>query len=167
MKRYCLLTLENKEIRDGLKSYYNKLLEFETFDLNYLKKSDWIDLVVTFLKEKNPQIIIHNYKLDDTSSDTNKIMSHNYEFTNVLSDYCFINKCKMIFLSNINENPKNLLEWTQLISERFVNQNGGVTLILDRPTKDNVSKYLHYTIENYDELEFYSHRVSTLDTKIS
>ena len=62
------------------------------------------------------------------------MMTRNYESTRIMSDYCYVYNCKMIYSSSAanygtnNLYPSNLYGWSKYVAEKHVIQNGGVAL---------------------------------------
>jgi ADP-L-glycero-D-manno-heptose 6-epimerase len=89
----------------------------------------------SFLKETFPEVIFHVGACSDTlEKDVNYMMTRNFEFTKILSEFCFVNQVKMIYSSsaaNYGTNglyPSNLYGWSKYVAEQMVIQNGGIAL---------------------------------------
>jgi len=97
--------------------------------------SEWIEDLNNTLSEINPTTIYHIGACANTlESDVNYMMTRNYEFTKIISDYCFIKNIKLIYSSsaaNYGVNgiyPSNLYGWSKYIAENYVIKNGGIAL---------------------------------------
>lgn len=96
---------------------------------------DWVMNLSNKLREFIPNIIFHIGACSDTlETDVNYMMTRNYEFTRILSDYCYDFNCKMIYSSsaaNYGTNelyPSNLYGWSKYVGEQYVIKNGGIGL---------------------------------------
>lgn len=96
---------------------------------------NWIERLQNKLKDIEPDVIFHVGACSDTlEQDVNYMMTRNYEFTRIMSEYCFDTDCKMIYSSSAasygvnNQYPSNLYGWSKYVAEQFVLQNGGVAL---------------------------------------
>jgi ADP-L-glycero-D-manno-heptose 6-epimerase len=106
------------------------LIDEDIFD-----DSDWITNLSNRLHAFNPNVIFHIGACSDTlETDVNYMMTRNYEFTRILSDYCYDFNCKMIYSSsaaNYGTNklyPSNLYGWSKYVAEQYVIKNGGIGL---------------------------------------
>lgn len=110
------------------------------YDINSINESifsesDWQNLLKKTLESAKPIAIFHVGACSDTlNTDVNYMMIRNFEFTKILSDYCFINNVPLIYSSSaanygINGlHPSNLYGWSKYVAEQYVIQNGGVAL---------------------------------------
>jgi ADP-L-glycero-D-manno-heptose 6-epimerase len=96
---------------------------------------NWTEELDLKLKEYEPEVIFHVGACSNTlETNVNYMMTRNYEFTKILSDYAFINDIKLIYSSsaaNYGINgiyPSNLYGWSKYIAEQHVLQNGGIAL---------------------------------------
>ena len=120
------------------KNLYNKVkdeypimqLNENTFDIER-----WWEILHSFLENFKPDAIFHVGACSNTlETDVNYMMTRNYEFTKIVSDYCLNNNVKLIYSSsaanygNNNTFPSNLYGWSKYIAENYVVQNGGIAL---------------------------------------
>jgi len=96
---------------------------------------NWVNKLTTTLDEIIPDVIFHVGACSDTlETDVNYMMTRNFEFTKILSEYCLDNDVKLIYSSsaaNYGTNglyPSNLYGWSKYVAEQCVIQNGGVAL---------------------------------------
>lgn len=112
---------------------YNELMFINE---NIFDNSDWVSETKKRLKFFDPQIIFHVGACSDTlETDVNYMMTRNYEFTKILSDYSAKGcSCKLIYSSSAanygvnNEYPSNLYGWSKYVAEQYIIQNGGIAL---------------------------------------
>lgn len=97
--------------------------------------ADWPDELSLKLKEYEPEVIFHVGACSNTlETNVNYMMTRNYEFTKILSEYALIHDVKLIYSSsaaNYGTNgkyPSNLYGWSKYIAEQHVIQNGGIAL---------------------------------------
>lgn len=116
---------------DRLKGKFD-ILEINEDIFDY---KDWIGELNSILLDFNPSTIFHIGACSNTlESDVNYMMKVNYEFTKILSDYCFDNDVKLIYSSsaaNYGINglyPSNLYGWSKYIAENYVLKNNGLAL---------------------------------------
>lgn len=102
---------------------------------NIFQSEDWIDALNFILNKFKPNSIFHIGACANTlESDVNYMMKVNYEFTKILSDYCFSTNTKLIYSSsaaNYGTNglyPSNLYGWSKYIAENYVLKNNGIAL---------------------------------------
>lgn len=127
----------------GTKGFIGKNLLSSIFEHNVLEINEdifnsdkgW----TTELKEKlsifNPNVIFHVGACSDTlETDANYMMTRNYEFTRILSDWAKEMNAKMIYSSSAanygtnKEYPSNLYGWSKYVAEQYVVKNGGIAL---------------------------------------
>ena len=96
---------------------------------------NWIQELTRILDEIIPDVIFHVGACSDTlETDVNYMMTRNFEFTKILSEYCLDNDVKLIYSSsaaNYGTNgtyPSNLYGWSKYVAEQCVIQNGGIAL---------------------------------------
>lgn len=99
------------------------------------KSGNWVKDLKEQLEEIAPSAIFHVGACSDTlETDVNFMMTRNFEFTKILSEYCFDKNIPLIYSSSAanygtnNEYPSNLYGWSKYVAEQFVLQNGGVAL---------------------------------------
>lgn len=120
-----------KHLLNELKNKYNIYeINEDIFDI-----SDWSEELELKLKNYEPEVIFHIGACSNTmETNVNYMMTRNYEFTKILSDYAFIKDIKLIYSSsaaNYGTNgkyPSNLYGWSKYIAEQHVLQNGGIAL---------------------------------------
>lgn len=98
-------------------------------------ETNWVSFLKTKLEQINPDGIFHVGACSNTlENDVNYMMTRNYEFTKILSDYCFDKQIPLIYSSSAanygtnNLYPSNLYGWSKYVAEDYVLQNGGVAL---------------------------------------
>jgi len=96
---------------------------------------NWTQELTRTLDEIIPDVIFHVGACSDTlETDVNYMMTRNFEFTKILSEYCLDNDVKLIYSSsaaNYGTNgmyPSNLYGWSKYVAEQCVIQNGGIAL---------------------------------------
>lgn len=106
-----------------------------TIDEDIFEKNTWISDLTNKVENFNPDVIFHIGACSDTlETDVNYMMTRNYEFTRILSDYCRHNNRKMIYSSSAanygtnNLYPSNLYGWSKYVAENYVIKNGGIGL---------------------------------------
>lgn len=132
-----------KAIVTGSKGFIakNLLKEIEnqfyilTIDEDIFDKPTWVHDLNQKVVEFNPDVIFHIGACSDTlETDVNYMMTRNYEFTRILSDYCKNKNKRMIYSSsaaNYGTNslyPSNLYGWSKYVAEQYVIKNGGIGL---------------------------------------
>jgi len=110
----------------------NDILEIneDIFDIE-----NWYNELYYKLNTFRPEVVFHVGACSDTlETDVNYMMTRNYEFTRILSDYCHDFNCKMIYSSSAanygtnNLYPSNLYGWSKYVAEQYVIKNGGIGL---------------------------------------
>jgi ADP-L-glycero-D-manno-heptose 6-epimerase len=110
----------------------NDILEIneDIFDIE-----NWYNELYNKLNTFHPEVVFHVGACSDTlETDVNYMMTRNYEFTRILSDYCHDFNCKMIYSSSAanygtnNQHPSNLYGWSKYVAEQYVIKNGGIGL---------------------------------------
>ena len=132
-----------RAIITGTKGFIGKNLleeiknDFQVFEINedIFDTDNWVDVLNGILDDVNPDVIFHVGACSDTlEQDANYMMTRNYEFTKILSEYTLGNECKLIYSSSAasygtnNLYPSNLYGWSKYVAEQFVLQNGGIAL---------------------------------------
>lgn len=104
-------------------------------DEDIFDKQNWNEVLRSLIQKFNPNVVFHIGACSDTSeTDVNYMMTRNYEFTRILSDYCLEYNCKMIYSSSAanyginNLYPSNLYGWSKYVAEQYVIKNGGIAL---------------------------------------
>jgi ADP-L-glycero-D-manno-heptose 6-epimerase len=112
----------------------------DKYDLLFINEDifndeDWINNLNNLINSFEPNIVFHIGACSDTlETNVNYMMTRNYEFTRILSDYCKDFNCKMIYSSsaaNYGTNklyPSNLYGWSKYVAEQYVIKNGGIAL---------------------------------------
>jgi ADP-L-glycero-D-manno-heptose 6-epimerase len=121
-----------QNLLNKLKESHRDILEInETIFTN----PDWIIELYNVLNSFSPTVIFHVGACSDTlETDPNYMMTRNYEFTRILSDYCQWNKSKLVYSSSAanygtnNLYPSNLYGWSKYVAEQYVNKCGGISL---------------------------------------
>ena len=110
---------------------------FEILEINedIFINEDWTNILLSKINKFSPDVIFHIGACSDTlEQDVNYMMTRNYESTRIMSDYCYVYNCKMIYSSSAanygtnNLYPSNLYGWSKYVAEKHVIQNGGVAL---------------------------------------
>lgn len=111
--------------------------EYIVYHINedIFENDNWVHVIKTKLERISPESIFHVGACSDTlETDVNYMMTRNFEFTKILSDYCFENNIPMVYSSsaaNYGTNdlyPSNLYGWSKYVAEQYVIKNGGVAL---------------------------------------
>lgn len=101
--------------------------------------TDWVNEIDIIVSTTNPVAVFHVGACSNTlETDTNYMMTRNFEFTKVLSDYCNLYKqthnIPFIYSSSAANygtdglHPSNLYGWSKYVAEQYVILNGGVAL---------------------------------------
>ena len=132
-----------RAIVTGSKGFIGKNLiqeikdDFEILEINedIFLNEDWTNVLLNKINKFSPDVIFHIGACSDTlEQDVNYMMTRNYESTKIMSDYCYVYNCKMIYSSSAanygtnNLYPSNLYGWSKYVAEKYVIQNGGVAL---------------------------------------
>jgi ADP-L-glycero-D-manno-heptose 6-epimerase len=95
----------------------------------------WVSELHNRINSFGPEVIFHVGACSDTlETDVNYMMTRNYEFTRVLSDWAKSMNTKMIYSSsaaNYGTNrlyPSNLYGWSKYVAEQYVIKNDGIAL---------------------------------------
>jgi ADP-L-glycero-D-manno-heptose 6-epimerase len=120
------------------KNLYNKIKDeycIMQLNENTFDKERWWEILHYFLKQFQPDAIFHVGACSNTlETDVNYMMTRNYEYTKIVSDYCVKNNVKLIYSSSAanyginNTFPSNLYGWSKYIAENYVVKNGGIAL---------------------------------------
>jgi ADP-L-glycero-D-manno-heptose 6-epimerase len=120
--------------KNFLKSVKDKFTVI-TINEDIFDNKNWIEELQQILDDTHPIAIFHFGACSDTlETDVNYMMTRNYEFTKILSDYCFKKDTRIVYSSsaaNYGINglyPSNLYGWSKYAAEQYVIQNGGVAL---------------------------------------
>ena len=96
---------------------------------------NWIDTLSNYLNNFKPDVIFHVGACSNTlETDVNYMMTRNYEFTRILTDWSVKFNAKMIYSSSAanygtnNLYPSNLYGWSKYVAEQYVVTNGGIGL---------------------------------------
>ena len=133
--RHALVTGNNGFIGKNLSYELSDMFMVFGIDDEIFVYDDWIDKLNQKLDEIQPDVVFHVGACSDTlEQDVNYMMIRNFEFTRVLSDYCFVNQIPLIYSSSAanygtnNLYPSNLYGWSKYAAEQVVIQNGGIAL---------------------------------------
>lgn len=120
--------------KNFLKSLNNNFIVVKINE-DIFNNPNWTDSLKEILGDTKPSAVFHFGACSDTlETDVNYMMTRNYEFTKILSDYCFLHNTKIIYSSsaaNYGTNgiyPSNLYGWSKYAAEQYVIQNGGIAL---------------------------------------
>jgi ADP-L-glycero-D-manno-heptose 6-epimerase len=105
-------------------------------DVDDFRMADnWGKQLIEIVADIRPDVIFHVGACSDTlEQNVNYMMELNYESTKILSDYCSLKGCKMIYSSSAANygvngfHPANLYGWSKYAAEDYVVSNGGVAL---------------------------------------
>jgi ADP-L-glycero-D-manno-heptose 6-epimerase len=132
-----------KAIITGTKGFIGKNLlnrlsnDYECFEINedIFDNVDWTKTLFDVLEDSLCHVIFHVGACSDTmNTDVNYMMTRNYEFTRIISEFCAGHDIPLIYSSSaanygVNDKyPSNLYGWSKYTSEQHVIQNGGVAL---------------------------------------
>jgi ADP-L-glycero-D-manno-heptose 6-epimerase len=133
--RHALVTGSNGFIGKNLSYEISDIFMVFGIDDEIFAYDKWMDKLNEKLDEIQPDVIFHVGACSDTlEQDVNYMMIRNFEFTRVLSDYCFVNQIPLIYSSSAanygtnNLHPSNLYGWSKYAAEQVVILNGGVAL---------------------------------------
>lgn len=127
----------------GTKGFIGKNLLSSLFEYNVLEINEdifesekwWTTELNDKLNNFKPNVIFHVGACSDTlETDANYMMTRNYEFTRILSDWAEAQNAIMIYSSsaaNYGTNkkyPSNLYGWSKYVAEQYVVKNGGIAL---------------------------------------
>lgn len=104
-------------------------------DQEIFEHENWLETLKKTLEEIRPDVVFHVGACSDTlEQDVNYMMIRNFEFTKVVSEFCFVNEIPLIYSSSAanyginNQHPSNLYGWSKYVAEQMVILNGGVAL---------------------------------------
>jgi ADP-L-glycero-D-manno-heptose 6-epimerase len=104
-------------------------------DQEIFQHENWIEVLKKTLDELKPDVVFHVGACSDTlEQDVNYMMIRNFEFTKILSEYCYIKEVPLIYSSSAanygtnNLHPSNLYGWSKYAAEQMVILNGGIAL---------------------------------------
>ena len=110
-------------------------LEVVEIDEEYFSALDWKVALVNELDRLNPKTVFHVGACSDTlEQDVQFMMTHNYESTKVIADWCVLKNRELIYSSsaaNYGEDgkyPSNLYGWSKYTAENYVVKCGGIAL---------------------------------------
>ena len=134
----------NKVIVTGSKGFIGKVLASQLERNGYVVShidypefigEKWGEELVRLLESLNCDAVFHVGACSNTlETDVDYMMTHNYESTKLIMNWCVKNNKPMIYSSsaaNYGINglyPSNLYGWSKYIAEDYVNLNGGVSL---------------------------------------
>lgn len=113
------------------------LIQYNIIEINedIFQKEDWNKELFLTLSVNKPDVIFHVGACSDTlEQDVNYMMTRNYEFTKILTDWCKENNVPLIYSSSAASYgtngvyPSNLYGWSKYIAEEYVISNGGIGL---------------------------------------
>lgn len=130
-----LITGTNGFIGNNLSYELSDRFTINEINEDIFDSGNWINNLKEKLEDFSPTAIFHVGACSDTlETDVNFMMIRNFEFTKILSEYCFDKNVPLIYSSSAanygtnNEYPSNLYGWSKYVAEQFVLQNGGVAL---------------------------------------
>jgi len=133
--KIILITGTNGFIGSNLLYELSDRFTINEINEDIFKSNTWVNDLKEKLKDFSPVAIFHVGACSDTlETDVNFMMTRNFEFTKILSEYCLDNDVKFIYSSSAanyginNEYPSNLYGWSKYVAEQFILQNGGVAL---------------------------------------
>lgn len=110
---------------------------FDVYEINenIFDTEEWWNNLVQVLYDINPDGIFHVGACSDTlEQDVNYMMTRNFEFTRILTDFCYVEGIPLIYSSSAanyginNIHPSNLYGWSKYVAEKYVVSNGGIAL---------------------------------------
>lgn len=116
-------------------SRYGSTFEFNSINEDIFNDVNWYDVLLSAMEKYSPSVVFHIGACSNTmESDVNYMMIRNYQFTKVLSDYCYKNDIPFIYSSSAANygvngiHPSNLYGWSKYVAEDCVLKNNGVAL---------------------------------------
>jgi ADP-L-glycero-D-manno-heptose 6-epimerase len=95
---------------------------------------DWKNHLIEILEDSKPSVVFHVGACSNTlETDVNYMMTRNYEFTKLITDWCIKNNKPIIYSSSAanygnDSYPTNLYGWSKYAAEDYVIKSGGVAL---------------------------------------
>ena len=131
-----LVTGDQGFIAKNLISKLDKNWTVYGIDVNdFMVVDDWQSQLIDIVASLSPDVIFHVGACSDTlEQNVNYMMNLNYEATKILSEYCYMANCKMIYSSSAanygtnGRNPSNLYGWSKYAAEGIVKAMGGIAL---------------------------------------
>jgi len=131
-----LVTGDQGFIAKNLISKLDKNWTVYGIDVNdFMVVDDWQSQLIDIVASLSPDVIFHVGACSDTlEQNVNYMMNLNYEATKILSEYCYMANCKMIYSSSAanygvnGRNPSNLYGWSKYAAEDIVKAKGGIAL---------------------------------------
>jgi len=131
-----LVTGDQGFIAKNLISKLDKNWTVYGIDVNdFMVVDDWQSQLIDIVASLSPDVIFHVGACSDTlEQNVNYMMNLNYEATKILSEYCYMANCKMIYSSSAanygvnGKNPSNLYGWSKYAAEDIVKAKGGIAL---------------------------------------
>lgn len=127
-----LITGTNGFIGGNLKKHFDDPLEINEDIFNH---GAWYISLKQKLDADKPQAVFHVGACSNTlEQDADYMMTRNYEFTKILTDWCKANNVPLIYSSSAasygtnGAYPSNLYGWSKYVAEQYVISNGGVAL---------------------------------------
>jgi len=127
-----LITGTNGFIGSNLKKHFDSLIEINEDILNH---GAWYISLKQKLATEKPEAVFHVGACSNTlEQDVNYMMTRNFEFTKILTDWCKENNIPLIYSSSaasygINSRyPSNLYGWSKYTAEQYVISNRGIAL---------------------------------------
>lgn len=133
-----------KVLLTGSKGFIGQNIKEELLSLNYdvieinedvFESSKWKSNTLSILMEHKPNVIFHVGACSDTlEKDVNYMMSLNFEFTKLLTDWSKEFNSKLIYSSSAasygenDDYPSNLYGWSKYVAEQYVISNNGIGL---------------------------------------
>ena len=130
-----LITGSRGFIGSNLKAKLENDHSISTIDENIFQDLNWKITLLNHLDTYKPDAIFHIGACSNTlETNVQYIMVVNFEFTKVLTDWCSINHCPIIYSSSAanygsdGNHPTNLYAWSKYTAEGYVNSNQGISL---------------------------------------
>lgn len=115
----------------------NEIQNDEILEINedIFNDENWVLILQKKLDDFRPDVIFHVGACSNTlETDVNYMMTRNFEFTKILTDWSVHSLCKLIYSSSAanygtnNLYPSNLYGWSKYVAEQYVVSKGGVAL---------------------------------------
>lgn len=127
-----LITGTNGFIGSNLKKHFDSPYEINE---DFLLEPNWPSILEDELDKCLPQVVFHVGACSNTlETDVNYIMTVNFQFTKLLTDWCKKNNVPLIYSSSAasygvnNMCPSNLYGWSKYTAEQYVISNKGIAL---------------------------------------
>jgi len=129
-----LITGTNGFIGNNLKK---SLSQYNIIEINedIFNHNAWYILLKQKLSTEKPEAVFHVGACSNTlEQDVNYMMTRNFEFTKILTDWCKENNIPLIYSSSAasygtnDAYPSNLYGWSKYVAEQYVISNNGIAL---------------------------------------